>query len=45
MHDMEAKKYVAKQTSGGEIIQDIIQYSYSRGQTPLKLAIKEGRFY
>ncbi len=45
MHDIEAKNYVAKQTNAGETIQNIIQYNYSRGQTPVKIAIKEGRFY
>lgn len=45
MHDIEGKKYVAKQTGAGENVHYIIQYNYSRGQAPVKLAIKEGRFH
>lgn len=37
--------YVAKQTTTGEKIDNIIEYNYSREQEPIKLAMKKGTFY
>ena len=44
MHDMEEKGYIAKQTATGDKLENIMQYNYSVGQAPVKLAIKEGTF-
>ncbi len=41
---MEEKGYVAKQTATGDKIENIMQYNYSVGQAPVKLAIKKGTF-